>query len=196
MSCLKTKIIINKEAWKKWLKEDSSDELFRHFLVCEDCKKAVQSYQSLTNVLKNEKYTIGTEFTANVMDAIRKRATKPSGVNLWKYAAIAASVLLLVVSGFLVRERSLQSEVTVQFALELPGAQSVALAGDFNNWDAGTAKLVNNNGVWSIDLKVKPGRYQYAFVIDGKKWIADPRSEQYVESGFGSKNSILDTKKI
>ena len=196
MSCLKTKIIINKEAWKKWLKEDSNDELFRHFRTCEKCKKAVSAYRALTELLGKEKLTVSGDFTGKVMESLRDRKGAQQGFNLWKYAAIAASMLLLLVSGILVRERGLQRDINVQFTLELSGAESVALAGDFNNWDSGTAKLVNNNGIWSIDLKVKPGRYQYAFVIDGKKWIADPRSEQYVESGFGSKNSILDTKKI
>jgi 1,4-alpha-glucan branching enzyme len=44
---------------------------------------------------------------------------------------------------------------------------------------------------WRITLKVKPGKYQYGFLVDGKEWVADPNSFRQVPDGFGKFNSVL-----
>lgn len=71
-------------------------------------------------------------------------------------------------------------------------ARSVALVGDFNDWDATRTPLVEvQPGVWSVLLPLPPGRYQYQLVIDGETRIADPSAQQAVESDFGGTNSVL-----
>ena len=82
--------------------------------------------------------------------------------------------------------------VYVQFALEAPDAQSVAVAGDFNDWRP-EIELADpdGDGVWSGRLLLSPGVHKYMFVIDGTDWVTDPLAEQYVEDGFGNRNSVL-----
>ncbi|HSJ10642.1 MAG TPA: isoamylase early set domain-containing protein [Longimicrobiales bacterium] len=83
--------------------------------------------------------------------------------------------------------------IYVQFALTARGAQSVAVAGDFNGWsvDAGALRDPNGDGVWSGLIAVKPGVHKYMFVVDGAEWVTDPVAESYVDDGFGMKNALL-----
>jgi 1,4-alpha-glucan branching enzyme len=50
----------------------------------------------------------------------------------------------------------------------------------------------SDGGVWTATIPLKPGRYQYMFVIDGKRWIADPLATEDAGDGFGSHNAVLD----
>jgi len=71
-------------------------------------------------------------------------------------------------------------------------AKQVAVAGDFNNWDTTSDKMVNlGDGNWSITLNLKPGRYEYKFIIDDTTWIADPNAKEFVDDGYGGQRSVL-----
>ena len=86
-----------------------------------------------------------------------------------------------------------ESRVFVRLVLLQPGAQSVAVAGDFNGWNPGQTKLERSEGgLWTATIPLKPGRYQYMFVIDGKQWIADPLAGEASGDGFGAENAVLD----
>ena len=86
-----------------------------------------------------------------------------------------------------------ESKVFVRLVLLQPGAQSVAVAGDFNGWNPEQTKLERSEGgMWIATIPLKPGRYQYMFVIDGKQWIADPLAGEASGDGFGSENAVLD----
>jgi len=50
----------------------------------------------------------------------------------------------------------------------------------------------SDGGVWTTTIRLKPGRYQYMFVIDGKQWLADPLATEDAGDGFGSNNAVLD----
>jgi len=76
----------------------------------------------------------------------------------------------------------------ITFIVALPEASSVAVAGDFNDWQPVALKK-GSNGVWSLELDLSPGRYEYAFVIDGVAWKPDPRADEYVKS-YGFTNSV------
>jgi hypothetical protein len=83
--------------------------------------------------------------------------------------------------------------VFVRLVLLQPGARSVSVAGDFNGWDPAQTKLERSDGgVWTATIPLKPGRYQYMFVIDGKQWIADPLAAEEATDGFGAQNAVLD----
>lgn len=81
----------------------------------------------------------------------------------------------------------------VLFRIENPKAARVNIAGDFNGWSSTSDALYDRegNGVWTIVLPLKPGRYEYKFVIDGKKWIHDPSNPARVKDGFGGYNSVV-----
>lgn len=81
--------------------------------------------------------------------------------------------------------------VAVRFVLVAPEARQVSVAGTFNQWDANAAPLVrSDNGVWTATITLPAGQHQYAFVVDGGRWVPDP-SAPAVSDGFGRRNSIL-----
>lgn len=82
--------------------------------------------------------------------------------------------------------------VYIQFVLEAPTASSVAVAGDFSEWEP-THPLedLDGDGVWTGRVPVRPGVHSYMFLIDGTEWQTDPRAERYQDDGFGNRNAIL-----
>jgi chromosome partitioning protein len=82
--------------------------------------------------------------------------------------------------------------VPIKFALERPEASSVSVAGTFNNWDPGEAFLKGpgKTGMWRTSIRLRPGEYQYRFVVDGE-WMTDPENPEWVPSPFGGRNSIV-----
>jgi len=104
-----------------------------------------------------------------------------------------------VVTVFLVGRQSppesVQGEnvvVYVQFALDAPGAASVAVAGDFDGWTGShTLEDLDGDGIWTARVPVQPGVHAYMFLVDGSTWMTDPRAQRYAEDGFGNRNAIL-----
>lgn len=83
---------------------------------------------------------------------------------------------------------------SVEFSLNLPEARSVALVGSFNQWRSQGFEMKragSNKNVWTITLTLPEGRYEYAFMVDGEKLIADPRASFYQNDGFGNENAVL-----
>jgi 1,4-alpha-glucan branching enzyme len=82
---------------------------------------------------------------------------------------------------------------TVAFELTAPEASSVALVGDFNDWNAGVTPLkrAQANGRWEVTVPLAPGQYNYAFVVDGARWLPDPTAPRTVGDDFGKPNSVV-----
>lgn len=83
--------------------------------------------------------------------------------------------------------------VMVRFLIKAPEASKVSLAGDFNDWSVEQTLMSDEdgNGIWSVTVPLEPGRYQYKFLLDGKKWVVEPDAPAYQADGFGGKNSLL-----
>lgn len=83
--------------------------------------------------------------------------------------------------------------VMVRFVFLAPNAQSVAVAGDFNNWSVSHTMMrrVSPAGLWSVDVPLHPGRYTYTFVVDGTHWLADPAAPRELADDFGAPSSVL-----
>jgi 1,4-alpha-glucan branching enzyme len=82
----------------------------------------------------------------------------------------------------------------IDFKLVAPFAKSVMLAGTFNNWSDTSLKMnKDDKGVWRAKLKLKPGSYEYKFVIDGN-WMTDPENMFTSVSSSGIVNSIVEVK--
>ena len=81
--------------------------------------------------------------------------------------------------------------VYVQFRLESPQAQQVALAGTFTGWQPTLQLEETEPGVWSALVPLKPGVHDYVFVVDGERWVPDPHAPQQVDDSFGGTNSRI-----
>ena len=113
--------------------------------------------------------------------------------------ALAAGLVAIATAGILrarPHHESLLAEAglePVQFVLVRPSAQSVSVVGDFNNWGLNDSALVatNHDGVWSVTAPVPAGVHRYAFVVNGKEFIADPRAPRSSSDDFGMPSSAL-----
>jgi serine/threonine protein kinase len=80
---------------------------------------------------------------------------------------------------------------SVEFTLTAPKARSVAVAGDFNNWNPTAAQMRKRpNGEWVVTLQLPAGRHVYKLIIDDT-WTADPENPTQVDDGRGGKNSVV-----
>jgi hypothetical protein len=71
------------------------------------------------------------------------------------------------------------------------GAQSVCIAGTFNDWRPGATRMINlGDGCWVKELCLPAGTYEYRLVVDGE-WIPNPLADEYAPSSFGGINSVL-----
>lgn len=73
-----------------------------------------------------------------------------------------------------------------------PRAARVEVAGDWNSWRALPAQRALN-GVWYVDLELPPGRYRYAFRVDGSTWTV-PEGAPAEDDGLGGKTAWLTVR--
>ena len=79
----------------------------------------------------------------------------------------------------------------VRFVLADGNAHTVSLVGDFNEWEKRANPLTPDKpGVWSTQVALAPGRHEYAFVVDGKRWVADPTADN-VADDFDTPSSVV-----
>lgn len=84
----------------------------------------------------------------------------------------------------------------VRLVVLQPGARTVQVAGDFNGWNPSRTPLERaSSGAWTVTLPLKPGRYEYQFVVDGRQWIADPFAAEQNDDGFGSRNAVIEVRR-
>jgi len=82
-----------------------------------------------------------------------------------------------------------KQEITLAFFA--PEARVVNVAGNFNNWRPDATPLKNTgNGKWAVRLRLRSGRYEYRFVVDGR-WSEDPQASQRVANLYGGFNSVF-----
>jgi len=81
----------------------------------------------------------------------------------------------------------------VRLMFDAPDARRVAVVGDFNRWDAGATPLAREERTqrWSVTLALSGGEHRYAFVVDGTRWVPDPRAERSVRGENGRVYSLL-----
>ena len=80
----------------------------------------------------------------------------------------------------------------VRFVFVDPQAKRVEVVGDFNEWAKGSTELKPSGapGVWAISVPLSPGRHEYAFIINGSRWVADPLAVKSSDD-FGTESSVI-----
>ena len=78
---------------------------------------------------------------------------------------------------------------SVLFQLALRDAKSVAVVGSFNAWEKTALTDEDGDGTWEVNLSLPPGRYEYAFLVDGSWRGQDPDADEYIQS-FGQFSSV------
>jgi len=88
-----------------------------------------------------------------------------------------------------------QIKDAVVFVTLYPRAESVQIAGDFNDWQPTRTPMhrVGDSGIWQTEMKLPQGKYRYRLVVDGQ-WQQDPYNELTELNPFGELNSIVEVK--
>ena len=80
----------------------------------------------------------------------------------------------------------------VMLTADLGPGKNVSVAGNFNDWDPAAKPMSDKNGdgVYRCTLLLKPGTYEYKFVIDGV-WCVDTNTPNFAPNDLGTLNSLL-----
>lgn len=185
-------------------------ELAYHLEVCVCCNREFTELKEMSASLRSvSMVSVPSDFTYRVIERVNKYSrNNMSGwfdfiftprVVRWNVAAVFSLVLLIGLSFYLFPKSKFGNGevINVKFQLELPedhkGINTISLAGDFNGWDTKNMMLnPSDNNIWTLEVPLKKGRYQYMFVIDGKEWMPDPGARKHINDGFGGKNSLLE----
>jgi hypothetical protein len=146
-----------------------------------------------------EPVPVRAEWRAELLARIEGEAAERRAWRVRPSVAIAAGLLLLVAGGAIgrVSQRTAVSTsvvgavvpASVRFVYVAPAAATVSVVGDFNQWNPTAMPLRRlGDGTWIVDVPLGPGRYAYAFVVDGKIEV-DPVAPR-AEGEFGE-NSVL-----
>jgi 1,4-alpha-glucan branching enzyme len=81
------------------------------------------------------------------------------------------------------------SHKPVSFFCAAPHAQSVELAGDFNQWQPFPMKR-SVDGWWLAQVELTHGHHQYRFLVDGEPML-DPHATGVVRDEHGNQTSLI-----
>ena len=203
MKCKNRKMayLIDKKVAGKMRPEDEAI-LLEHFKSCPDCRSRHEALYCIRIGFAVESIKAPATLTARVMYKIentdyfkQNRVHENRPVFLRQVPGIALSLACMVLLVLVFSSVKHNATRTVKFSLQAPGAKEVSLVGDFNDWNENAIKLINKNGIWTTKVKLKPDRYLYMFLIDGDQWLPDPKAGDYIDDGYGNKNSIIDIRK-
>jgi hypothetical protein len=80
----------------------------------------------------------------------------------------------------------------IVFELDAPGARSVQVLGDFNRWSRESSSMQRgSDGRWRVTTMLPPGRYVYAYLVDGQRFQRDPMRDAVEDRDFGVTGSEL-----
>jgi len=77
----------------------------------------------------------------------------------------------------------------VRVTLQLDGAGSVAVAGEWNDWTP-TPMGRDASGRWTAVLGLRPGVYRCALLVDGARWVVPPGAPT-ADDDFGGEVGLL-----
>ena len=134
---------------------------------------------------------------------LRQLLAPTRGARFGQLAVVGATAALFLVLGLFVAERlpflgspepmlgglAKADENEMLFVLPALNAEQVAVVGNFNAWEPTPLSDEDGDGIWTANIALPPGRYEYAFVIDGRWWGQDPLADEYVRS-FGEYSSV------
>ncbi len=90
-----------------------------------------------------------------------------------------------------------KNEVEVTFEWPQGKENSVALAGDFNGWEATPLKLNKKSKAFTLKLRLpKDDAFQFRYLINDEYWENDAAADDYVRNIHGSDNSLVSTVEV
>ena len=85
-----------------------------------------------------------------------------------------------------------EAEVTFEFSRS--DVTSVALAGDFNGWQAVEMKFNKKSKSYKTKIRLPKGDiFHFRYLLNGTEWENDYQADQYLPNEFGTENSVVNT---
>ena len=139
---------------------------------------------------------LATPRRASSLAAAWRWLTEPRHVALSPLGglAVAAGLVALALLFPTLARRPSPTIRDLQFVLVAPQATTVSLIGDFNDWDAARTpmRLARGSGAeWTAVVPLSPGRYRYAFLVNGSLWLADPAAPAALDNDYGDGSSVV-----
>ena len=80
-----------------------------------------------------------------------------------------------------------------QFVFNGKGAHRVSVVGDFNRWNANSARMMraSDGELWSITIPIAPGRHMYGFMVDDSVFVLDPYAQKARDPDLGTNSSVI-----
>jgi len=88
-------------------------------------------------------------------------------------------------------ERGFSRRYTVEVTLVEPKAESVYLLCSLDGFSRRAHQMDKHGELWRIVLRLLGGEYEYAFLVDGSRMIADPENPESRKRSDGSTVSVL-----
>ena len=111
------------------------------------------------------------------------RATTSEPVAMFARAAASSATISPVLS---------TAARPIVFEFDEPGARTVQVLGDFNSWSRSVTSMQRGlDGRWRLTTLLPPGRYVYAFLVDGRTFRRDPLRDAVEDHDFGVTGSEL-----
>ena len=186
------------------LSADDQRKVDSHLETCAVCRETLAEHQALEAILDR-----AAEWTVDPPPFLTRKivsnlpASVASGFWSWKVMhpiVAVVSLILALAIGFVGRDVivgrqpvDVQRAQTIRIIFYSPEASSVALIGDFNDWGQRDVTFAQSSyrGIWEFSMTLKPGVYHYNMLVDGEKWVANPKSASLVPDGFGGYDSVL-----
>jgi len=172
--------------------DDAIERIARHL------RRPVRIDPALDSRVMREITTAPQPRGATLLGATWRWLRRPHQVTLTPLGGLAAAAALAVV--VLLSRTDSQSPAppqtesrAFQFVLVAPRATHVSLVGDFNDWDATRTPMrrAGSEALWTVVVPLAPGRYHYAFFVDGARWLADPSAPVARDEDYGAPSSVL-----
>jgi hypothetical protein len=174
-----------------------------HLETCASCREEMEELRELESLLdhaSDSKVQPPAYLAGRIMSNLPDRPV--SRFLTWKFLHPVAAALSLVLAlgvGYMIRDTAQRARMEpvlpqqVRIIFFSPEASSVALIGDFNGWGERevTVARSSDRGIWEFTLALRPGVYHYNLLVDGERWLANPRSSTLVPDGFGGFDSVL-----
>jgi hypothetical protein len=77
----------------------------------------------------------------------------------------------------------------VRLVFRVPGARTVAIAGEWNGWD-NAPLTARPDGRWETVVPLPPGAYRFSLVVDGERWTV-PVGVPTMSDDFGGRVGLL-----
>ena len=94
----------------------------------------------------------------------------------------------------MITKKAVDHGARVRVTFKLPAdVGKVAVAGDFNDWNASTTRLQKKGDVRSASVSLDPGRrYFFRYVDSDGRWFNDEDPDGFETNEFGESNCIID----